>query len=113
MSSNSIVVMAKAKSPGLKRRGILLGVKSGWVQSEEGDSKRRWEVRRERNIIGARWKIVLKGFEVAGVCWRRSWVRDHLRPESAEAVMTSTKLQVNQLPNRGERGGWRYPMNTN
>jgi hypothetical protein len=54
------------------------------------------------NIIGARWKSVLKGFDVAGVCWRRSCVNDHLNPESAEAVMTSMNLTVN---NAKEEGG--------
>jgi hypothetical protein len=100
--------MKNARRPGARRRGMDEGVKRGWERRAEGDSKRRWDVRRERNIIGARWKSVEKGFEVAGVCWRRSWVRDHLRPERAEAVMTRTKLKVSYCQRRGGD-----PMKTN
>lgn len=48
----------------------------------------------ERNIIGARWKRVLNGLRVAGVCCRRSWVRDQRNPLNAEAVMTRTNLRM-------------------
>lgn len=44
--------------------------------------------RMEKNITGARKKIVLKGFDVAGFRTRRTWVKDHRRPDSAEAVKT-------------------------
>ena len=92
MSSNSVDVIAKAMIPGETRRGIVFRVKSGWWRSWAGDSKRRWEIRREKNIMGARCKRVLKGLRVAFVWCNNNWVRDQRRPDSAEAVMTSRKL---------------------
>ena len=84
--------MANARTPGDSRRGIVFRVKRGGWRRREGDSKRRWERRREKNITGARWKRVLKGLWVAFVWWRRSWVRDQRRPDRADAVMTKRKL---------------------
>jgi len=92
MSSNSVEVMAKANTPGMSKRGIYLKEKIGWAIRAAGDSKRMCDRINETNITGARWKSVLNEFLVAGVCWRRSCVRDHRRPDNADAVMTSANL---------------------
>lgn len=84
--------MQNARMPGDRRRGIVLYVKRGWWINSHGDSKRMCERRREMNMTGARWKRVEKGLWVAGVCWRRSWVRDHRRPDNADAVITRRNL---------------------
>ena len=44
-----------------------------------------------RNITGARKKIPLNGFDVAGLRSRRIWVRDQRKPEKKAEEMTSIK----------------------
>jgi hypothetical protein len=89
--------MQNARIPGDRRRGMVLNVKRGWWSNSQGDSNRRCDKRREMNITGARWKSVEKGLRVAGVCWRRSCVNDHRRPDNADAVITRRNLPQSDI----------------
>jgi hypothetical protein len=54
-------------------------------------------MKRDINITGARWKSVLNGFRVAGVCCNNNCVRDQRRPASKDAVMMRRKLPLVML----------------
>jgi hypothetical protein len=46
----------------------------------------------ETNITGQRCNNILKGLFVAGVWCSRSCVRDHLKPDNIDAVITRINL---------------------
>ena len=95
--ANSEEVIRNARQPGNRSRPAPLTAPSFstsfWMPAPKSakPSTGMAIMAKARNITGARKKIPLNGFDVAGLRSKRIWVRDQRKPEKKAEEMTSIK----------------------